>query len=240
VSPFGPTGTNTLAGGAGRDIFVGTDGDTVDTITDFDNSDSDGDGFADDWIDVAGILNAQGYPVRPRDITTTDDGNGKAVLAFLMGKQIILQCVDPASLTDRLALNAIGVTCFTPAILIRTANGDRPIDMLRPGDLIQTADNGLQPLRQIGERHLSLVDLSRNPELRPVLFCAGALGNAHDPLVSPQHCILPNAATGTRIAGTPGRHRVRAHHLAEADLPGIRFPHGRYLVTHLHMMLDTH
>ena len=43
--------------------------------------------------------------------------------------------------------------CFDRGTLIATSRGPRPIESLRPGDLVRTADNGLQPVRWTGRRH---------------------------------------------------------------------------------------
>ncbi|WP_411840507.1 Hint domain-containing protein [Paracoccus sp. ME4] len=47
---------------------------------------------------------------------------------------------------------------------------------MREGDLIHTADNGLQPPRWIGLCRQSTEDLARNPVMRPIHIGRGALG----------------------------------------------------------------
>ncbi len=44
------------------------------------------------------------------------------------------------------------VPCFVAGTLIRTPDGDVPIESLRPGDLVLTLDDGPQPLRWVGSR----------------------------------------------------------------------------------------
>ncbi|MFG6591781.1 Hint domain-containing protein [Sulfitobacter sp. 1A12157] len=90
-----------------------------------------------------------------------------------------------------------GVICFTPGTRIRTPKGSALIEELREGDLIQTKDNGAQPLTWIGSRRMSGARLHAMPHLRPVRFRPGALGIARPDaplLVSPDHRIVLQGA----------------------------------------------
>ena len=83
--------------------------------------------------------------------------------------------------------------CFTPGTAILTATGYRPVESLGVGDLVQTSDAGLQPLRWVGAVTLSGGDLRRRPEFQPVRIRAHAFGPgcpARGLLVSPQHRVL--------------------------------------------------
>ena len=68
--------------------------------------------------------------------------------------------------------------CFTSGALIQVGQGQRIIDDLRPGDLVQTRDNGLQPIRWIGRRHISGAVLALAPKLRPIAIRAPGAGRA--------------------------------------------------------------
>ena len=59
------------------------------------------------------------------------------------------------------------VPCFVADTLIRTPNGDVPVETLAPGDLVETVDEGAQPLRWIGMRQVKSVG-----NLAPVRFAA--------------------------------------------------------------------
>lgn len=86
-----------------------------------------------------------------------------------------------------------GVICFTPGTLVRAEAGEIPVEALRPGDRIETRDNGLQEIQWIGGRRITGARLQAMPWLRPVRFRAGALGSGQpdrDLLVSPQHRVL--------------------------------------------------
>lgn len=85
------------------------------------------------------------------------------------------------------------IICFSKGTIINTNLGPTPIEALSIGDLVETRDHGPQPLRWIGKRELDSIDLARHPQLRPVRFAAGSLGNGlpyTDLSVSPQHRIF--------------------------------------------------
>ncbi len=75
--------------------------------------------------------------------------------------------------------------CFAAGTRITTERGPVKVEALALGDLIQTCDNGLQPIRWIGS--------SRAPadgKFAPIRFAPGTLGNEKELLVSPQHRML--------------------------------------------------
>lgn len=131
------------------------------------------------------------------------------------------------------------VPCFLPGTTIATPRGPCPVEDMRPGDMVLTRDNGIQPVQWTGGRDLSQGELRTAPDLRPIRIRAGALGPgmpARDLMVSPSHRvlvtphILPNAgATGEELheardlVGLPG--------IAQVDTDGLRY---------IHFMLDRH
>lgn len=132
------------------------------------------------------------------------------------------------------------VPCFTAGTLIRTAEGERPVEDLALGDLVWTRDNGLQPIRWIGRRVLRPAELAAQPNLRPIRIKAGALGAgqpARDLVVSPQHRILVRSAIAVRMFGA-AEVLVAAKQLL--SLPGIEIDEAARDVTYLHLMFDHH
>ncbi len=82
------------------------------------------------------------------------------------------------------------IVCFTPGTTITTPTGPTLIEDLNIGDLIITADNGLQAIRWIGRKTISGARMEAHPHLRPVTIKAHALGAnkpEKDLTVSPQH-----------------------------------------------------
>ncbi len=82
------------------------------------------------------------------------------------------------------------IFCFTHGTRIDTPDGPRLIEDLRPGDLVSTLDNGSQPVRWIGTRAVGASEMRARPDLQPIQFETGALGNQRALLVSPQHRML--------------------------------------------------
>jgi len=101
--------------------------------------------------------------------------------------------------------------CFTPGARIATARGPRPVEDLRPGDLVATLDNGLQPVLWAGRRRAPGQGRSRPVELAP-----GVLGNAQMLRLSPQHRVLVRRDGNERLVpvkaliGRPGVRRAAA------------------------------
>lgn len=85
------------------------------------------------------------------------------------------------------------ITCFTPGTAITTRNGKIPVELLHQGDRVLTRDRGFQPVLWRGLRHIDCRRDLKDPDLRPVLIRAGALGPGvpdRDLMVSPRHRIL--------------------------------------------------
>ncbi len=102
-----------------------------------------------------------------------------------------------------------------------------------------TRDHGLQPLRWIGSRDLSLADLIVRRSCSRYGLRRGALGPGlplRDMRVSPQHRMLIEAARAEMLFGD-SEVQVAAAHLT--TLPGIEaeLTNG---VTHIHLMFDAH
>ncbi|MDB4558925.1 Hint domain-containing protein [Amylibacter sp.] len=85
------------------------------------------------------------------------------------------------------------IICFTPGSLITTPRGQVPVELLMVGDLVITADNGLQAIRWIGKKRMTGARLQAYPELRPIRIRKDAFGDGlpeRDMWVSPQHRML--------------------------------------------------
>lgn len=240
----GGAGDDTLRGGGGDDTITTGSGDDVivldagggnDTVTDFANSDADGDGQYNDQIDVSELQNPDGSPVTSGDVVITDDGFGNALLTFPEGETLLLQGISPSQMSTQQQLHSAGIPCFTTGTLILTPHGEIPIEMLRPGDLVVTRDNGPQPIRWIGIRRLNQADLLANPDLAPVMISPGACGNEHALVVSPQHGVLASDPHGVS-----DQKLMRAIHLARLAGGKVRRMCGARYVTYVHMLFDAH
>lgn len=143
--------------------------------------------------------------------------------------------IDPARPFD--LPNPVPI-CLTAGTLVMTARGAVAAETLLPGDLVATRDRGMQPLRWIGRRAVSLAEQVAEPRLRPIRIAPDALGPgipARRLLVSQQHRILvrlpPAAAPGTE-ALVPARLLLHQH--------GIRLAAPRAALIYLHLLFDRH
>lgn len=130
--------------------------------------------------------------------------------------------------------------CFTRGTMIRTPFGDRPIETLRVGDLVMTADHGPQPIALLLSVRLDGPRLAADPHLRPIRIRKGALGQnmpEADLLVSPQHRILVHSKISLRMFGSVET-LVAAKHLLSID--GIELAEDCDSVEYFHMLLPCH
>jgi len=131
-------------------------------------------------------------------------------------------------------------TCFARGTRIATGRGLVRIETLSPGDLVMTADHGLQPLRWIGHRGHGVAEGLLNPALRPVVLRRGSLGRGlpkRDLMLSQQHRVLV-ASDITRRAGDGPGVLLAARHLIGA--PGIALAVGVRPVEYWHLLFDRH
>jgi hypothetical protein len=122
--------------------------------------------------------------------------------------------------------------CFTPGVLILTPRGEVPVETIRPGDLVLTADDGPQPVVWTGRTTVAAAGANL-----PVRIPAGALGNRRDLVVSPQHRMLLRGWRGDLMFGEP---EAFASAVSLAGMRGIARDSGRTRVTYLHIMFDRH
>ena len=129
--------------------------------------------------------------------------------------------------------------CFTRGCRILCADGiERPVEDLSIGDEVLTKDNGLQPIRWIGSSRLDADTLSAFPNRRPVRLRAGAVGNARDLSVSPQHRMLVTGDLAKAIA--PGQDEVLVPAKALLNDHSITTDHEAREVEYFHILFDRH
>lgn len=124
------------------------------------------------------------------------------------------------------------VPCFTRGTRILTEAGEIPVEALRPGMMVMTADHGLQPVRWTGSYRTRARDRAA-----PVVFAPGALGNSRSLAVSPQHRMV---LSGWRAEMLFGAHEVL---VAAIDLVNDRDICRRAdgsAVDYFHILFDRH
>ncbi len=231
---FGNAGADSLDGGAGADTLRVSSGDTA----------SGGDG--DDVFNTDSLLlNGGDFTIDggEGDETTGDTLNvvGPAVITYdtLNPENGTVEWLDGSTLTFSNIENLNYVPCFTRETLIKTRCGERRAADLHAGDMVLTRDNGFQPLRWVGMRHVSGAELGRQPGLRPVLIRAGSLGlnqPERDLLVSPQHRML---VAGPRTELWFGEEEVLVAAINLTCLDGVE-QIAAPDVTYVHFMFDNH
>lgn len=130
--------------------------------------------------------------------------------------------------------------CYGRGTLILTAKGRIPVEDLRVGDLVRTADAGLQPVRWVGSRKLSILDILTSPHLIPIRVSKGALGAGlpeRDLILSPQHRVIARGKVVERMFDAD-EVLVAAKHLTE--LPGVNLARDMQNVEYFHVMFDDH
>jgi len=132
------------------------------------------------------------------------------------------------------------VVCFVDGTRIRTSCGDKRVDELMSGDLVQTKDNGLQPIRWIGQRRVTGARLYAMPQMRPIRLRAHILGQGEpdqDLLVSPDHRILIKGPMAQSLFNTQ-EVLVAARHLVNDR--SITPDRSVRSLNYVHLMLDRH
>lgn len=131
--------------------------------------------------------------------------------------------------TAIVTLNSI--PCFVAGTLIRTPHGEVPVERLRPGDLVVTQDDGLQPLRWIGRRRVAATG-----DFAPIRIRANTFGNHRCLTVSPQHRILIRDSLAELLFGE-SEVLVAARDLVNDR--SITLRHGG-MVDYVHILFDRH
>ena len=127
------------------------------------------------------------------------------------------------------------MVCFLHGTKISTVHGEIPIEQLRVGDLVLTADNGAQPIKWIGSGRLAYAGKHAPIVIEQNALAAGI--PARDLKVSPQHRILVDSPIAERMFG---RREVLlpAHRLI--GLRGIRQSSPRQSVRYWHIFTQKH
>lgn len=125
----------------------------------------------------------------------------------------------------------LGPTCFTPGALIDTPDGQRLIETLKAGDMVNTFDHGPQPLLWIGRQKARAAGV-----FAPVHFDVGTIGNTTPIAVSQQHRMMISGWKAELYYGLPEVF-VAAKHLVDGDAIQIR---AGGIVEYIHILFAQH
>ncbi|MEL6411057.1 MAG: Hint domain-containing protein [Pseudomonadota bacterium] len=114
------------------------------------------------------------------DGTITVDGDGDVeTVNFTYEVESTTGATDVGFVT----LNS--VPCFVYGTMIMTEQGERPVEDLRPGDMILTRDEGFRPLRWVGSR-----EVAGKGDFAPICIRANTFGKHEELWLSPLHRVL--------------------------------------------------
>ncbi len=147
---------------------------------------------------------------------------------------------DPTRGQFGLLYSASSMPCFVEGTRIATSHGQVPVEALRVGDLVRTADHGDQAIRWIGSRLVSSLELCVNSKLRPIRIAAGAMGEGQperDLLVSRQHRLLVRSKIALRMFGV---REVLVPAVKLVGLPGVDLCPAQNGMRYFHFLCDSH
>ncbi|TWI29271.1 Hint domain-containing protein [Paracoccus sulfuroxidans] len=249
-----------LNGGEGFDIFHVGNGDTIDDFNtgagqDFGDGVRENNDFVNlgryynqtnlDIINATRVANGLKPYVTPLGWMRADQADGvlndiSTANGFANGMTVTIRNGGSAIAGRDLTWDNTDVVCFAADALIETVEGPVRAGDLSVGDLVHTADAGLQPIRWIGRRRLGAAELEAHPNLRPIRIRAGALGQnlpSRDLVVSPQHRMLARSRIAQRMFGTD-EILVAAKQLLQ--LKGFDIASDLAEVTYVHFLFDAH
>lgn len=145
------------------------------------------------------------------------DGEGLIVLLFLLPMAPLHQNLEYTLLgkereTARLKFAQLATVSFTRGTRITLSTGaQKAIEELCVGDRVLTRDEGVQPIRWIGQ-----TTVRATGEMAPILIRKGALNNSEDLIVSPDHRLFVYQRND-RIGAGNAELLVKARHLVNGD-----------------------
>ena len=135
-----------------------------------------------------------------------------------------------------LAAADLGIACYCWGTLILTDYGSMPVEVLAIGDTVVTASGQHRSIKWVGRRSYAGRFLAANPNVQPIRFHAGSLGNGlprRDLLVSPEHAMFLDGlliparclVNGSTIVQERGLARVDYFHI-ELDSHDVLLAEG--------------
>ena len=200
--------------------------------------------LANDLNDTGGavfITHINDVPVVPGDSVTLTTGQTVTLNADgtidMVGNSVSTDVAFTYEIESTTGDTAVGfiivdtVPCFVTGTMIRTKDGDVPVENLKPGQLVMTRDDGPQPVRWIGRR-----EMPAEGKMAPVMVAANTLGEHQALCVSPLHRILVENAHAELLFGT---HEVLVAARDLVDGKRVTTEEGGK-VEYVHLMFDRH
>lgn len=191
-------------------------------------------------------LAAPGTLIHPlgRMMLMADDGAVLELMLLKLGDITVVRPLSPLQFgkeytlisSDREAtdveLAEMACVSFTRGTHITLSNGAQcRVEDLKVGDRVLTRDHGPQPVRWIGQQTTRAIGA-----YAPVVICEGALNNAADLILSPDHRLFIYQRQD-KIGAGQAEILVRARHLVNEETIFQR--EGGY-VEYFHLLFDRH
>ncbi len=144
------------------------------------------------------------------------------------------------TVTQNITITIQGNFCFAAGTRIRTADGLRAIETIKAGDLVETLDHGLQPVRWVGRQAHSAQVLQLAPKLRGIIIGKGALGHgppSADVCLSRHHRVMLRSDLARRLFGQE-EVLIAAHRLI--GLQGVASRDYAGGIDYCHLLFDRH
>ncbi|NUH66268.1 Hint domain-containing protein [Sulfitobacter sp. S0837] len=192
---------------------------------------------ADVHLDSAVTLMSPNGQTQEALLLVEVDSRGHAVEIYLLPLGALhpnvdyrLVGIDRENLQQK--FGQLACVSFTRGTHISLSTGElRRVEDLRVGDRILTRDDGVQPLRWIGQSTLRAVG-----EFAPICIRAGTLNNEHDLIVSPDHRLFIYQRSDEMGAGR-SELLVKARHLVNGD--SVTVQDGGF-VDYFQLLFDSH
>lgn len=166
-------------------------------------------------------------------IELTTDGFVLATASDEVSESVFTYTVEDEDGNSDIGFVTLTTTpCFTSGTRILTPEGERLVETLVPGDLVETLDNGPKPLLWVGrsERNAQGMDA-------PIEIDKGKFGAKSKTEVSPQHRLLVHDLDAMVLFGSY-EILVQAQHLINGRTIRRRDCGGK--VTYFHLLFDKH
>ncbi|MEM9637724.1 MAG: Hint domain-containing protein, partial [Pseudomonadota bacterium] len=188
-------------------------------------------------LDCALTLMSENAPVTEVLVLVQVDAAGHAEEVFALPlapltpkTEYQLVGLDRTHAAQKLA--QVACVSFTRGTHITMGSGrQRPIEELKPGDPVLTRDDGVQPIRWIGQSTQRAVG-----EFAPIRITAGTLNNTRDLIVSPDHRLFIYQRTD-RLGAGRSELLVKARHLVNDQSVSVQ--QGGF-VDYFQLLFDTH
>lgn len=135
------------------------------------------------------------------------------------------------TISTNMPVGTFGPTCFTPGTRIEVPDGVRPVESIAVGDLVQTLDDGAQPVRFVLRQ-----TVRAQSSFAPIEFDTGSIGNSRPFRVSPEHRMLMSDWRTQLMTGYD-EVLVAAKHLVNGR--DVRRVEGG-VVEYIHLLFDRH